>query len=39
MEIDPEKWAKIKSLAAMDRKTIRQWLDEVIARAIERKRK
>ncbi len=39
VEIDPEKWAQAKALAAMDRKTIRDWLDALIAKAIERKRK
>ncbi len=38
VEIDPEKWAQAKALAAMDRKTIRDWLDALIAKAIERKR-
>jgi len=37
VEIDPEKWAQAKALAAMDRKTIRDWLDALIAKAIERK--
>ena len=39
VEIDPEKWAQAKALAAMDKKTIRQWLDDVIKKAIERRKK
>lgn len=36
VEIDPDKWAQAKALAAIDRKTIRDWLDKLIEEAIER---
>lgn len=39
MEIDPEKWAQAKALAAIKKQTIRDWLDELIAKAIERRKK
>ena len=39
VEIDPEKWAQAKALAAIDKKTIRDWLDALIAKAIERRKK
>lgn len=38
VEIDPEKWAQAKALAAIDRKTIRDWLDKLIEEAIEKRR-
>jgi len=38
VEIDPDKWAQAKALAAIDRKTIRDWLDALIAAAIEKRR-
>jgi hypothetical protein len=38
VEIDPEKWAQVKALAALRHMKIRDWLDELIAKAIERKR-
>jgi len=39
VEIDPEKWAQAKALAAIKKQTIRDWLDELIAKAIERRKK
>jgi DUF971 family protein len=39
VEIDPEKWAQLKALAAMKQQTIRDYLDQLIAKAIERRKK
>lgn len=36
---DSETWPEVKAIAAMDRTTIRDWLDEIISAAIQKRKK